>query len=120
SRRRHTRFSRDWSSDVCSSDLFKVNVEDPAIYDITKNILSMQFGYVIAPIFETARNGIPILVGVLRDRISKVIRGIIVRQRVNQIKIAFLIDPIGPFSQWPTVIVPRLNQIQGFKLCLSD
>src|SRR5690606_39453909 len=24
SRRRHTRFSRDWSSDVCSSDLFKV------------------------------------------------------------------------------------------------
>src|SRR5690606_39346773 len=24
SRRRHTRFSRDWSSDVCSSDLFVV------------------------------------------------------------------------------------------------
>src|SRR5690606_40805078 len=24
SRRRHTRFSRDWSSDVCSSDLFKL------------------------------------------------------------------------------------------------
>src|SRR5690606_29603572 len=24
SRRRHTRFSRDWSSDVCSSDLFEV------------------------------------------------------------------------------------------------
>src|SRR5690606_39429361 len=24
SRRRHTRFSRDWSSDVCSSDLFHV------------------------------------------------------------------------------------------------
>src|SRR5690606_39613806 len=24
SRRRHTRFSRDWSSDVCSSDLFGV------------------------------------------------------------------------------------------------
>src|SRR5207302_2873407 len=23
SRRRHTRFSRDWSSDVCSSDLFE-------------------------------------------------------------------------------------------------
>src|SRR5690606_40256162 len=27
SRRRHTRFSRDWSSDVCSSDLTPVNVE---------------------------------------------------------------------------------------------
>src|SRR5690606_40589737 len=25
SRRRHTRFSRDWSSDVCSSDLDRVN-----------------------------------------------------------------------------------------------
>src|SRR5690606_40087152 len=24
SRRRHTRFSRDWSSDVCSSDLFEI------------------------------------------------------------------------------------------------
>src|SRR5690606_39894120 len=24
SRRRHTRFSRDWSSDVCSSDLFRL------------------------------------------------------------------------------------------------
>src|SRR5690606_40293608 len=33
SRRRHTRFSRDWSSDVCSSDLRLVTVEvtlDPA------------------------------------------------------------------------------------------
>src|SRR5690606_40559923 len=26
SRRRHTRFSRDWSSDVCSSDLFGASV----------------------------------------------------------------------------------------------
>src|SRR5690606_39642393 len=28
SRRRHTRFSRDWSSDVCSSDLSIFNNED--------------------------------------------------------------------------------------------
>src|SRR5690606_40147488 len=28
SRRRHTRFSRDWSSDVCSSDLEGVKVYD--------------------------------------------------------------------------------------------
>src|SRR5690606_40909452 len=28
SRRRHTRFSRDWSSDVCSSDLTLVQVAD--------------------------------------------------------------------------------------------
>src|SRR5690606_39788533 len=26
SRRRHTRFSRDWSSDVCSSDLIRVGI----------------------------------------------------------------------------------------------
>src|SRR5690606_39309915 len=26
SRRRHTRFSRDWSSDVCSSDLFLAHI----------------------------------------------------------------------------------------------
>src|SRR5690606_40371205 len=27
SRRRHTRFSRDWSSDVCSSDLGQIQLE---------------------------------------------------------------------------------------------
>src|SRR5690606_39886960 len=27
SRRRHTSFSRDWSSDVCSSDLFTPNID---------------------------------------------------------------------------------------------
>src|SRR5690606_40345070 len=32
-RRRHTRFSRDWSSDVCSSDLFYL-VEWCSIYSI--------------------------------------------------------------------------------------
>src|SRR5690606_40245559 len=29
SRRRHTRFSRDWSSDVCSSDLHAVHLTMP-------------------------------------------------------------------------------------------
>src|SRR5690606_40126089 len=29
SRRRHTRFSRDWSSDVCSSDLYTSNSIHP-------------------------------------------------------------------------------------------
>src|SRR5690606_3827815 len=29
SRRRHTRFSRDWSSDVCSSDLLQYQEERP-------------------------------------------------------------------------------------------
>src|SRR5690606_41044775 len=33
SRRRHTRFSRDWSSDVCSSDLYDVVMNvNPGVY----------------------------------------------------------------------------------------
>src|SRR5690606_40039890 len=32
SRRRHTRFSRDWSSDVCSSDLDPLRVADAMEY----------------------------------------------------------------------------------------
>src|SRR5690606_39537859 len=31
SRRRHTRFSRDWSSDVCSSDLLVAEVDPDAV-----------------------------------------------------------------------------------------
>src|SRR5690554_5927858 len=39
SRRRHTRCGRDWSSDVCSSDLTKHNnpVDHPFMVDITKH-----------------------------------------------------------------------------------
>src|SRR5690606_39786986 len=32
SRRRHTRFSRDWSSDVCSSDLDNDGVDDLVLW----------------------------------------------------------------------------------------
>src|SRR5690606_39468283 len=34
SRRRHTRFSRDWSSDVCSSDLVDAVLEQGGIRDL--------------------------------------------------------------------------------------
>src|SRR5690625_7321676 len=34
SRRRHTRWPRDWSSDVCSSDLNVFGVENPHCYPI--------------------------------------------------------------------------------------
>src|SRR5690606_24213182 len=34
SRRRHTRFSRDWSSDVCSSDLGARPLQDPGARDL--------------------------------------------------------------------------------------
>src|SRR5690606_40946846 len=37
-RRRHTRFSRDWSSDVCSSDLLP-----DQIYDVTAWSLPLMF-----------------------------------------------------------------------------
>src|SRR5436309_16077200 len=40
SRRRHTRFSRDWSSDVCSSDLGTLNVDTvQEIQVLTSNYL---------------------------------------------------------------------------------
>src|SRR5690606_39652769 len=39
SRRRHTRFSRDWSSDVCSSDLFKLE------WGPSSNMLTVQGDY---------------------------------------------------------------------------
>src|SRR5690606_39655595 len=38
SRRRHTRFSRDWSSDVCSSDLIEVILVDDGSTDRTLEI----------------------------------------------------------------------------------
>src|SRR5690606_41038849 len=50
SRRRHTRFSRDWSSDVCSSDL--------ALNKLMQNRTS----FVIAHRLSTVRNASQILV----------------------------------------------------------
>src|SRR5690606_40415905 len=40
SRRRHTRFSRDWSSDVCSSDLFRLSA-DLNLYAKTKTVVGV-------------------------------------------------------------------------------
>src|SRR5690606_40379610 len=69
SRRRHTRFSRDWSSDVCSSDLtnsftsvleegrihLKVSPEVSELVSIT-NVASTGLGQVLAvPTFTTRR-----------------------------------------------------------------
>src|SRR5690606_40672002 len=39
SRRRHTRFSRDWSSDVCSSDLFGL-YRDMSTNPLVKQLLA--------------------------------------------------------------------------------
>src|SRR5690606_40213174 len=44
SRRRHTRFSRDWSSDVCSSDLIE---ELADLAGVTPNYISVIFKEVV-------------------------------------------------------------------------
>src|SRR5690606_40957856 len=40
SRRRHTRFSRDWSSDVCSSDLLATPARVPAPSSLSGHVYS--------------------------------------------------------------------------------
>src|SRR5690606_39403188 len=42
-RRRHTRFSRDWSSDVCSSDLLNTSMRDLYFKGKTYELLSLFF-----------------------------------------------------------------------------
>src|SRR5690606_40098692 len=51
SRRRHTRFSRDWSSDVCSSDL-AVGLEEPALASLARaayRLLGLQSFFTAGP-----------------------------------------------------------------------
>src|SRR5690606_40078201 len=46
SRRRHTRFSRDWSSDVCSSDLCAMNYHgNPCWYELGTGDLDAASGF---------------------------------------------------------------------------
>src|SRR2546422_11349952 len=47
SRRRHTRCSRDWSSDVCSSDLIISDITNPFFPDLVKSIQerALELGY---------------------------------------------------------------------------
>src|SRR5690606_39745081 len=59
SRRRHTRFSRDWSSDVCSSDLeFRRRYEK----ELRENTVAW------SPILEAARQGTVTLLFSAHDR----------------------------------------------------
>src|SRR5690606_39748176 len=61
SRRRHTRFSRDWSSDVCSSDLINVTAEFLIGRHIDANDPILQDGErFIALVKETFETLIPI------------------------------------------------------------
>src|SRR5690606_41067808 len=45
SRRRHTRFSRDWSSDVCSSDLIETRLDQLNATAAQHSLLTEQVGF---------------------------------------------------------------------------
>src|SRR5690606_39943217 len=47
SRRRHTRFSRDWSSDVCSSDL-NIHKRYKFILGLGKDVFTLSVGILLA------------------------------------------------------------------------
>src|SRR5690606_12154857 len=50
SRRRHTRFSRDWSSDVCSSDLGASTDSTKIGYAVLSNLLAADFAGPVYPV----------------------------------------------------------------------
>src|SRR5690606_21645142 len=54
SRRRHTRFSRDWSSDVCSSDL---RMDDAEVFGYIFHQLTRQFAIVAGMTARTNHRG---------------------------------------------------------------
>src|SRR5690606_39465263 len=45
SRRRHTRFSRDWSSDVCSSDLVGIKVLGETLTLVVQVAFDLELGF---------------------------------------------------------------------------
>src|SRR5690606_39995277 len=63
SRRRHTRFSRDWSSDVCSSDLteLKTNTLFPTGTSMVYRPLSFVLVPIVVPLISTLipERGVP-------------------------------------------------------------
>src|SRR5690606_41077035 len=58
SRRRHTRFSRDWSSDVCSSDL-----ELRALVNVSNRTWPLMIGWLIAAILPDLPRPVAYLTG---------------------------------------------------------
>src|SRR5690606_18517920 len=69
SRRRHTRFSRDWSSDVCSSDLAltrdAVQVEELPSHDLTRRLARITCRDAAAPVLDIDSQAVRDLAAVL-------------------------------------------------------
>src|SRR5690606_40435718 len=57
SRRRHTRFSRDWSSDVCSSDLKCDAIEVGLVRSPVRWVFLEQYVLAAPPLLERERAG---------------------------------------------------------------
>src|SRR2546429_6631959 len=67
SRRRHTRCSRDWSSDVCSSDLQLERVIDDALDTRTREDGGLHGHLAFEPRMDTAADAGVFAFGVLAD-----------------------------------------------------
>src|SRR5207302_5574497 len=59
---RHTRFSRDWSSDVCSSDLEILQSAHPTIPALCWTLLLGKFGMLFDQLARHRDGGVPFLV----------------------------------------------------------
>src|SRR5205085_8765017 len=74
SRRRHTRFDCDWSSDVCSSDLVPLTAEPwPDGQPVRVGVSSMGFGGINAHVVITASGDRPARRGELDARTTRLV-----------------------------------------------
>src|SRR5690606_40849515 len=89
SRRRHTRFSRDWSSDVCSSDLITDPASTEGIAAVVDRILS--FGHTARVELDGANGAsgqhFEVVVPVAELQNLQLVRGQQVRLRPAQLKL---------------------------------
>src|SRR5690606_19915303 len=82
SRRRHTRFSRDWSSDVCSSDLL---VEDTVLFEYGEHIfrvdtrpkVTVVAGAISIQVIERGREVCTLNIAVVSDLLCKIAHDIV-------------------------------------------
>src|SRR5690606_30624022 len=101
SRRRHTRFSRDWSSDVCSSDLFPAILLVTTIFRLalsistTRNILTHAEGGAVIETFGQWVGGGQVVIGFIVFLILVVVQFIVITkgsERVAEVAARFTLD----------------------------